>query len=160
MQFNVISQDIRATSWPLPAEVNSSPLRLVSFNNIEANGWTILPQPSYSPDLAPSDFYLFGPSKDYLGGQKFEDDEVIRAHLLSQKTSWNKCVKCNGDYTKYTTKLCSLVRWYRFLLQPGIYGATLWRWLTSYNSGRKRRVLLEVRPELRQDGHQSKRVEK
>jgi len=28
---------------------------------IRAKGWNILPRPPYSPDLAPPDFYLFGP---------------------------------------------------------------------------------------------------
>ena len=29
-------------------------------------GWTVLPHPLYSPDLAPLDFHLFGPMKDGL----------------------------------------------------------------------------------------------
>jgi len=34
----------------------------------------------YSPDLAPSDFNLFGPMKEHLRGQKFADDnEVMEA---------------------------------------------------------------------------------
>jgi hypothetical protein len=31
------------------------------------------PQPPYSPDLAPSDFYLFGYVKRYFAGLSFED---------------------------------------------------------------------------------------
>jgi histone-lysine N-methyltransferase SETMAR len=31
-------------------------------------GWTVLPPPPDSPDLAPSDFHLFGPLKDALRG--------------------------------------------------------------------------------------------
>jgi len=53
--------------------------------------WTMLPNPSYSPDLAPSDFHLFGPLKDALRGTRLEDDEsVIRAMtwLREQETSW------------------------------------------------------------------------
>ena len=33
---------------------------------IAAKGWTVLPHPAYSPDLAPSDFHIFGPLKDYF----------------------------------------------------------------------------------------------
>lgn len=33
--------------------------------------------PPYSPDLAPSDFYLFGPLKQHLGGTKFETEEKV-----------------------------------------------------------------------------------
>jgi histone-lysine N-methyltransferase SETMAR len=40
-------------------------------------GWNVLPHPPYSPDLAPSDFYLFGPLKDALHGTRFEDDDSV-----------------------------------------------------------------------------------
>ncbi|GFO22957.1 histone-lysine N-methyltransferase SETMAR [Plakobranchus ocellatus] len=35
----------------------------------------IIPHPTHSPDLAPSDFHLFGPLMRYLGGKKFEDED-------------------------------------------------------------------------------------
>jgi hypothetical protein len=42
--------------------------------------WDVLPQPAYSPDLAPSDYHLFGPMKRVLGGKRFwNNDEVIAA---------------------------------------------------------------------------------
>jgi len=34
-------------------------------------GWTVVPHPLYSPDLAHSDFHLFGPMKDGLHGLQF-----------------------------------------------------------------------------------------
>ena len=34
-------------------------------------GWTVLPHRPYSPDLAPSDFRLFGPSKRRIAGTAF-----------------------------------------------------------------------------------------
>jgi hypothetical protein len=41
-------------------------------------GWTVLSRPPYSPDLAPSDFHLFGALKDAIRGKRFgSDDEVI-----------------------------------------------------------------------------------
>jgi len=40
-------------------------------------GWTVLPHPSHSPDLAPSDFLFLGPLKDALRGTRFEDDESM-----------------------------------------------------------------------------------
>jgi hypothetical protein len=43
-------------------------------------GWTIVPHPPHSPDLAPSDFHLFGPMKDGLYGQHFPSyDAIVRA---------------------------------------------------------------------------------
>ncbi|PNF21076.1 hypothetical protein B7P43_G06056 [Cryptotermes secundus] len=35
-------------------------------------GWEVLQNPSYSPDLAPSDYHLFGFVKDQLREQRFE----------------------------------------------------------------------------------------
>ena len=42
-------------------------------------GWTVLTHPPYSPDLAPSDFHLFGPLKDALRGTRLE---MMRAWLM------------------------------------------------------------------------------
>ena len=39
-------------------------------------GWTLLPYPTYSPDLAPSDFHLFGPLQE-LRGQHFVDNNTL-----------------------------------------------------------------------------------
>ncbi|PNF36764.1 hypothetical protein B7P43_G11157 [Cryptotermes secundus] len=41
-------------------------------------GWEVLPHPSYSPDLVPSDYHLFGFVTDQLRGQRFETREAIQ----------------------------------------------------------------------------------
>jgi hypothetical protein len=42
--------------------------------------WDVLPHPPYSPDLAPSDYHLFGSMKRLLVGKRFRiNDEVIAA---------------------------------------------------------------------------------
>ena len=33
------------------------------------------------PDLAPSDFHLFGPLKQHLGGQRFDEDDALIADV-------------------------------------------------------------------------------
>jgi len=74
----------------------------------------VLEHPAYSPDLAPSDFHLFGPLKNALRGRRFAaDDEVKEAvHdlLRSQPQTffsngikkltdrWAKCIEKKGDY--------------------------------------------------------------
>jgi histone-lysine N-methyltransferase SETMAR len=79
-------------------------------------GWSVLPHPPNSPDLAPSDFHLFGPLKDKQRGTRFGDDEsVIRAvrnWLREQETSWyregmhalvsrwRKAINVDGDYVE------------------------------------------------------------
>ena len=35
--------------------------------------------PAYSPDLAPSDFHLFGPLKEALSGRRFSCDDEVKA---------------------------------------------------------------------------------
>jgi len=51
-------------------------------------GWNVLPHPPHSPDLAPSDFHLFGP----LRGTRLEDGEsvirAVRTWLREKETSW------------------------------------------------------------------------
>jgi hypothetical protein len=39
---------------------------------------TVLPHPPYSPNLAPSDFHIFGALKDVIHGKRFgSDGEVV-----------------------------------------------------------------------------------
>ena len=47
-----------------------------TINNL---GWELLPHLPYSPDLAPSDFYLFGPLKEFTIGTKFESDDKVKS---------------------------------------------------------------------------------
>jgi hypothetical protein len=73
-----------------------------------------LPHLPYSPDLAPSDFHVFGPLKQAMAGKAFRSDEevqqAVHEWLLSQPKEffsrginllpkrWNTCVERNGDY--------------------------------------------------------------
>ena len=79
-------------------------------------GFELLPHPSYSPDLAPSDFYLFPKLKENIRGQVFDrDDDVMSAvdtwlhdqdrvfyeHGLKQlEKRWQKCIDIHGDYVE------------------------------------------------------------
>jgi histone-lysine N-methyltransferase SETMAR len=49
-----------------------------------------IPHPAYSLDLAPSDYHVFGPLKEALGGKKFSTDdeikEVVHRWLRSQRS--------------------------------------------------------------------------
>ena len=47
---------------------------------VERNGYELIPHPVYSPDLAPSDFFLFPNLKKDIRGLPFRsDEEVVRA---------------------------------------------------------------------------------
>jgi histone-lysine N-methyltransferase SETMAR len=71
--------------WPgkNPAEMllqhdNAHPhTGLRTREHITKMGWTMLPHPPYSPDLAPSDFHVFGSLRDALRGTHFEDDNSV-----------------------------------------------------------------------------------
>ena len=79
-------------------------------------GFELLPHPPYSPDLAPSDFYLFPKLKSHIRGRHFEsDDDVIKAvesYLKDQNEAfyhegigmlehrWTKCIEVKGDYVE------------------------------------------------------------
>jgi len=83
---------------------------------IASYGWTTLPHPSYSPDLAPSDFHLFGPLKESMRGQRFDDDDevkrAVKAWLKDQPTQfyeagihalvkrWTVAIERGGDYVE------------------------------------------------------------
>jgi histone-lysine N-methyltransferase SETMAR len=76
----------------------------------------VLPHPPYSPDLAPSDFLLFGPLKESLRGRKYNlDDDVqsaVHEWLKSQPqeffssgiqtlvSRWRKCIELQEDYVE------------------------------------------------------------
>ncbi|GFR86394.1 von Willebrand factor A domain-containing protein 3A [Elysia marginata] len=48
---------------------------------LEKYGWEIVSHPPHSPDLAPSDYHLFGPLKHELAGKRFDDNEELVDHV-------------------------------------------------------------------------------
>jgi histone-lysine N-methyltransferase SETMAR len=82
---------------------------------LEQLGWKTLEHPPYSPDLSPCNFHVFGPLKEALGGQGFNDDAgvgaYVRSWLKTRPTSlyedgisrlsirWGKCVLKAGGYS-------------------------------------------------------------
>ena len=66
-----------------------------------------LPHPPYSPDLAPSDFYLFRHFEKFLCGKHFRDNEeawlgigidFFKRVPVFVKKKWNKCIEIKGNY--------------------------------------------------------------
>jgi len=49
---------------------------------LQQPGWEVLPHPPYSPDLTLNDFHLFGPLKEFLGGQHFSTDDKVKQAFL------------------------------------------------------------------------------
>ena len=44
---------------------------------------TVLPHPPYSPDLAPSDFFLFPKLKAFLAGRKYQSQKALNLPFIS-----------------------------------------------------------------------------
>ncbi|GFN73735.1 histone-lysine N-methyltransferase SETMAR [Plakobranchus ocellatus] len=81
---------------------------------LERQRWDIILHPAHSPDLAPSNFHLFGPLKRHLGGKKFEDEDELIGEvrdwfskldanffpqgIYSLLPRWQKCIALHGDY--------------------------------------------------------------
>jgi histone-lysine N-methyltransferase SETMAR len=71
---------------------------------------------SYSPDLAPSVFYLFPKLKVFLAGQRLSSNEEAiatvegyfadltknryRDGIMALEHRWNKCISLKGDYVE------------------------------------------------------------
>ena len=50
----------------------------ISLTVIKECGFQLLPHPPYSPDLAPSDFFLFQQLKKHLRGSHYDDDDDVK----------------------------------------------------------------------------------
>jgi histone-lysine N-methyltransferase SETMAR len=78
--------------------------------------YELLEHPTYSPDLAPSDFCLFPKLKLFLAGQRFSlNQDAIAAvegyfadlmknqyrdGIMALEHRWNKCTSLKGDYVE------------------------------------------------------------
>ncbi len=77
-------------------------------------GWELLPHPAYSPDLAPTDYYLFQALSNSLRDVAFDDRADLETHLINFFTSqpeeffrkgihslaarWQTVVDTDGEY--------------------------------------------------------------
>ena len=75
---------------------------------------TVVPQPSYSPDLAPADFFFFPKLKPSPKGRRFQAVQEIEENSLRDlraipqntfqdalqnwKKHWERCIKSGGEY--------------------------------------------------------------
>ncbi|CAK9833055.1 Mariner Mos1 transposase [Anthophora retusa] len=104
----------RNNSWFLHHDNAPSHTALVIRDHLGKNSTHIVPQPAYSFDLAPCDFWLFSKLKRPLRRHRFETiDEIQRESLRALKAipekdffgcfeewnkRWHKCIMSNGNY--------------------------------------------------------------
>ena len=100
--------------WFLHHDNAPSHTALVLRDHFVKNSTHIVPQPPYSPDLTPCDFWLFPKLKRPLRGTRFESIDEIKAeskkalmaipekdYLASFENweiRWYKCFSSRGDY--------------------------------------------------------------
>ncbi|VDM13837.1 unnamed protein product [Wuchereria bancrofti] len=79
-------------------------------------GYELLPHPLYSPDLTPSDYFLFADLKRMLAGKKFGIDEAVIAEteayfedkdksyykngIAKLEDRYNRCIALEGNYVE------------------------------------------------------------
>jgi len=78
--------------------------------------WTALEHPPHSPDFSPCDYHMFGPLKEALGGQRFDNNEQVKnfvckwlqmrppsfydAGIKKLPIRWQKCIEKGGSYVE------------------------------------------------------------
>ena len=124
--------------------MNSRPhTSIKTREKIASFGWKTLPYPPFSPDLAPSDYYFFGPMKEDLRIKNDSSDEEVKSvvkkwlkeesrefyragiHALIQR--WNIAIErniegCDSQRTSFILmyNTCSCVGNYTCPKQNGI----------------------------------------
>ena len=99
-------------SWFLHHDNAPSHTALVLRDHFAKNSTHIVPQPPYSPDLAPCDFWLFSKLKRPLRGHHFNTIEEIQAESKKAlkaipEIEFNKCF---DDWKK---------RWHKWIISGG-----------------------------------------
>ena len=86
----------------------------IAMEAVERNGYELIPHPTYSLDLAPSDYFLFPNLKNDIHGCHFRSKEEVVAAveervrdtdlgffssgLMALEHHWSKCIILEGNY--------------------------------------------------------------
>jgi [histone H3]-lysine36 N-dimethyltransferase SETMAR len=86
----------------------------ITRKKLKEFGWEVLPHPSFSPDLAPSDYHLFQSLQHFLSDKNFKNKEEIQTaifgffnskpksfyrkgiEILQQR--WERVIENDGEY--------------------------------------------------------------
>ena len=104
----------KENTWFLHHDNAPSHTALILRDFFAKNSTHIVPQPAYSPDLAPCDFWLFSKLKSPLRGHRFDSIDEIKTESLKElkaipaieykkcfeewKKRWHMCIASGGDY--------------------------------------------------------------
>jgi histone-lysine N-methyltransferase SETMAR len=112
--LSIVRPKLKATAAHLHIDNTKPHNSRLSLQKIEEYGFVRVPQPPYSPDLAPCNFFLFGYLKSQLKGKTFFDENSLKTEverilreipmtlLCSVMEEWihrlNQCIESAGDY--------------------------------------------------------------
>jgi len=104
----------RENRWMLQHDNTPSHSSYLFRDFLAKHAMTVLPQPPYSPDLAPADFFLFPKLNSTLKGCHLESTEPIKTNSLAHlhripktafqecfrtlKKCWQRCIQSRGEY--------------------------------------------------------------
>ena len=87
---------------------------LVTRKKLLEFGWEVMLHPPYSPDLAPSDYYLSRVLQNHLNGKTFDSNEAVKIEFIQIFASKNQ--------TLYESEIMKLTeRWQKAMKQNGQY---------------------------------------
>ena len=103
----------RSGEWFLQQDNAPAHMAVSVTRYLACLGWTVIPHPPYSPDLAPCDFFLFSTMKKSLKGNRFATVQEVKTdsqealnnikfqHFQRCFTQWeqrlDKCIASNGE---------------------------------------------------------------
>ena len=100
-------------SWLLHHDNAPAHSSLLVRNFLAKNNTVIVPWPSYLPDSAPCDFFLFPRLKRSMKGRRFTVEEIKTESLRELKDiPKSACQKCSEDWNK---------RWHKCIISEGDY---------------------------------------
>ena len=86
----------------------------IAMDAVKRNGYELIPHPAYSPDLAPSNYFLFQNLKKDICGRHFRSNEeavaaveewvgdkdpgFFSSGLIALEHRWSKCIILEGNY--------------------------------------------------------------
>jgi transposase len=101
-------------SWVLHHDNAPAHSSFLVRNFLAKNKMTVVPQPPYSADLTPANFFLFPKLKSTLKGSRFDTTDKIQKNstnelfaipkeafqkaLQSWQKRWEQCVASEGNY--------------------------------------------------------------
>jgi transposase len=100
----------RNKTWMLHHDHGPAHMSLLVCEFLAKHETTVFPQPPYTPDLPPADFFLFLKLKSTLKGRQFQTTEEIEKNLRqdlrailqnafqNRKTRWKWSIDSGGEY--------------------------------------------------------------